>query len=190
MLLLDRDSSAWKKEVYNEKGHQFVYFIRNYDSKTAKVGLHNRDIYALWQRYKTYYANFDAYIVRVKDSKYVEKKLFEHYDKKNLRVTNEMVVNNTESRDVFKYITSYYDLDYKGSKQTNATAQLVKNYHEKKPVYNEKKPVYNEKKPVYKYNHEAHDSKHDNHISYETKMRVSDKLNSVKDSIKDFFGFY
>jgi len=187
MLLLDRDSKYWKDEVYNQKGHQFVYFIRNHDSKTAKVGLHNRDIYALWKRYKTYYADFDAYIVRVKDSRHVEKRLFEYYDEKNLRVANEMVVNNTKSRDMFKYITSYYDLDHSGGK-TFHTATLVNNYHEPNPNH---KPVYKPShkptnKPVYKYYKPGRDE----HVGGETKMYVSDKLNSVKDSVKDFFGFY
>jgi len=175
MLLLDRDSKSWKNEVYNEKGHQFVYFIRNHDSQTAKVGLHNREIYALWQRYKTYYADFDAYIVRVKDSRHVEKRLFEAYDKRNLRVANEMVVNNTKTRDMFKYITSYYDLDNNGG-QTANTATLVNNYHNPKPVH----------KPAYKYYKPGHDE----HIGGETKMFVSDKLHSVKDSVMDFFGIY
>lgn len=188
MLLLNRDSHAWKTEVYNHKGHQFVYFIRNHDSKTAKVGLHNRDIYALWQRYKTYYANFDAYIVRVEDSKHVEKRLFQAYDERKLRVANEMVVNNDKAREIFKYVTSHYDLDYHGSKTVN-TAKLVNNYHDSKsnPKVYEKHPhkTNGVKKPAeYKY------YKPGDVVGGNTKMYVSDKLNDVKDSIRDFFGFY
>jgi hypothetical protein len=130
MLMLNRDSKSWKYGVYNQKGYQFVYFIKNHDSDTAKVGLHNREIVALWKRYKTYYSKFDAYIVRVKDSRHVEKRLFEFYDHRKLRVANEMVVNNTESRDIFKYVTGHYDLDIDERPTTLKTSKIVNNYHD------------------------------------------------------------
>ena len=129
------------------KGHQFVYFIRNHDSDSAKVGLHNRDIASLRARYKTYYSSFDAYIVRVNDSKHVEKRLFEAFGKHGMHLTHELVRNNTATRDMFKYVASKYDLDHHG-KQTHKSAQLIKNYHEtKKPGY---KPAPKLIKPVHK----------------------------------------
>ncbi|AGE49794.1 hypothetical protein PBCVCan184_356L [Paramecium bursaria Chlorella virus Can18-4] len=149
MLVLNRDSAEWKHPNYNVKGHQFVYFIRNHDSDSAKVGLHNRDIASLRARYKTYYSSFDAYIVRVTDSKHVEKRLFEAFGKHGMHLTHELVRNNTATRDMFKYVASKYDLDHHG-KQTHKSAQLIKNYHEtKKPApqaYKPNKMI----KPVYK----------------------------------------
>ena len=147
MLVLNRDSAEWKHPNYNVKGHQFVYFIRNHDSDSAKVGLHNRDIASLRARYKTYYSSFDAYIVRVNDSKHVEKRLFEAFGKHGMHLTHELVRNNTATRDMFKYVASKYDLDHHG-KQTHKSAQLIKNYHEtKKPGY---KPAPKLIKPVHK----------------------------------------
>ena len=141
MLVLNRDSSEWKHPNYNVKGHQFVYFIRNHDSDSAKVGLHNRDIASLWVRYKTYYSSFDAYVVRVDDSRHVEKRLFEAFQKHGMHLTHELVRNNTATRDMFKYIASKYDLDHHG-RQTHMTAQLVQNYHDtKKPVPKVYKPA-------------------------------------------------
>jgi hypothetical protein len=145
MLVLNRDSVEWKHPNYNVKGHQFVYFIRNHDSDSAKVGLHNRDIASLRARYKTYYSSFDAYIVRVTDSKHVEKRLFEAFGKHGMHLTHELVRNNTATRDMFKYVASKYDLDHHG-KQTHKSAQLIKNYHEtKKPGPKLIKPVYKTK---------------------------------------------
>ena len=150
MLVLNRDSAEWKHPNYNVKGHQFVYFIRNHDSDSAKVGLHNRDIASLRARYKTYYSSFDAYIVRVTDSKHVEKRLFEAFGKHGMHLTHELVRNNTATRDMFKYVASKYDLDHHG-KQTHKSAQLIKNYHEtKKPAPQAYKPGPKLIKPVYK----------------------------------------
>jgi hypothetical protein len=141
MLVLNRDSYDWKHPDYNVKGHQFVYFIRNHGSDSAKVGLHNRDIASLRVRYKTYYSSFDAYVVRVTDSKHVEKRLFEAFTKHGMHLTHELVRNNTATRDMFKYIASKYDLDHRG-RQTHKTAQLVQNYHETtKPAPKAYKPV-------------------------------------------------
>ena len=119
MLSINCDAITWKKDVYNKKGCQFVYFIRISGSNHAHFGIHKGGLSALRKQYKTYYSSFNAYIFRVADSKKVAKTLMDKFQTHHMIIKDGLVYNKSDVRDLFKYIGNKYDMDRRGKSTIN-----------------------------------------------------------------------
>jgi len=127
MLIIDREAPEWSMPEYNETGRQYVYMIMQHRAPDIKIGLHNRKLIELWRRYKCYHSGFKAYIVRVMDSRTVEKAIHTALKSRELHITHELFVASAETKEVFKHISRVYDIDDK--MEMKYVGSCVRQYH-------------------------------------------------------------
>ena len=111
MLYLRKESREWKSPVHNDKRVKFVYLVRDKKTRVVDIGTYERPVANLRPVFKTFYSDFDAYVVRVKDPKDVEKKLHDYYLRYGIEVPGVGIANTPETRHVFRVIATRYDLD-------------------------------------------------------------------------------